>query len=1159
MYNKISVVIPVYNSQKYLGECLTSLSKQTFTDFEVIIIDDGSTDDSPAIIERYCNSQKNFKVFRQNNSGLSVARNVGVEKSTGEFITFIDSDDYVAKNYLEVLVNKQATNNYDVVSGRFIEITEEGNIIGYQHNFYKPRSISKGMIELTFCHQVLGTFCSSVACSKLYRKRIITENDISFPEGVIHEDLFFTYKTLYYADKSCEVENHIYYYRQRMGSITKSANNKHADMLLFNWYDTQLFLEEQNAQKLYFDLATRRTLNFMMSLNKRFRSARPEEREYFLNEIKGNIGIYRDMLSNITDSPLKEIIPEKEVNGYRLFLEQFVSGLNYFESKKTVSIIVPCYNCQDYITYTLRSIERQTYKHFECIMIDDCSTDETLEMLRKYEKRDSRFRVIQHRMNSGSSAARNTGVRAATGYYICFLDSDDMMMPESLGVRIQALNSNSDERIAGSYCGTVTINEKDKYSPKVSANKNLKVVDYISINGLCPFNANQPFLKRSVFLSCGGFEETLAQAEDYDMWLRILRAGYVFIPALWNAVTYRQRRGSLIRQASLKHLKTSLSLAKSIYYPLPADFYKNSKPFTYNKPFQNYQYQLNVYKRIFEFVGMCLAEGGAQKELIDLIESEIPDIFNIINNDKEIIKLVKNGIARYKSGSYYSLQNRFKPLVNDFICFTKQKINASKDSSREETFNDSHFYIEKCVSDKYFIDKNVSIHKKADIVFLPHKDYHVWTVNLISNALMELGLSYIIVDISAHYRDEGLRSKAKELNLDVVPYSSFVFKGYCPKLLVTFNDWDPIIRSVFHAAYSAGIQTASIVEGIQDYYDVDTGRVREPYLCSDLVVLPGEFDKKYFLNSRQLVEVGGIPRLRALKEKEKFNEAIRAPKNRVLINSNFSYNVLVEKRDQWVRDSVEAAKMAGFSVVISRHPADLGTEYNEFETSRSFYDELENADVVIQRFASGILESLARGKIVVYFNPHGEKVDKFKEPMGAYHYIESKDELVEMLCNIDKIEFNHEAALRFLAIHSNINDNNMEQTIAGHLHNLCERKDRNEIDYTLFKNNLRIIDLASNCFSNLKLLVDAFKAIYGKNNLVKTDVLKSFNDLEKKFMATKSKVRLASETAKNGNWHQKPKQPKVDLAFIKTGGDYQRYAKINNYSIEYKCAYYVPS
>ncbi len=279
----------------------------------------------------------------------------------------------------------------------------------------------------------------------------------------------------------------------------------------------------------------------------------------------------------------------------------------------------------------------------------------------------------------------------------------------------------------------------------------------------------------------------------------------------------------------------------------------------------------------------------------------------------------------------------------------------------------------------------------VNVLLVAHKDYHVRSFALLIDALLAAGARCAFVDLRAVSGDEGARAEIDALGLPVLSYNQLLLGAVAPTLLVCMNDWDPSVRRVVEACKQVGIRTVGVVEGIQDYRD-DDRRHRAPYRSVNHVILPGEFDTRYFAGARG-VHVGAVPRIDAL-----LAEPASFPAQPlVVINSNFTYGVLVDQRDGWVRQAVQACRRAGYDYVISRHPAD-GGDFSKYQVADdSMYDAIRRGSVVVSRFGSAILEGLAMGKPVVYFNPHGERVDKFKQPNGAFAIAETADALTAAL------------------------------------------------------------------------------------------------------------------------------------------------------------------
>ena len=215
----ISIVVPVYNVEKYITRCLDSILNQTYTNFELILINDGSTDSSGKICEDYQSRESRITVLNQENQGLSAARNEGIEIAQGKYITFIDSDDYVYPKYLEKLLNAIIEHKADISlcgSERFTETIGNNihkNIIGEKcisgkdacKEIYMPNNRSVDYV---------------VAWGKLYKREMFC--NYRYPIGRLHEDQFVTYKLFYDSDRVVEVGECLYGYFQNPNGIMRS-------------------------------------------------------------------------------------------------------------------------------------------------------------------------------------------------------------------------------------------------------------------------------------------------------------------------------------------------------------------------------------------------------------------------------------------------------------------------------------------------------------------------------------------------------------------------------------------------------------------------------------------------------------------------------------------------------------------------------------------------------------------------------------------------------------------------------------------------------------------------------------------------------------------------------------------------------------------------
>jgi glycosyltransferase involved in cell wall biosynthesis len=217
---EISVIVPVYNVEKYLEKCIDSILSQTFKDFEVILVDDGSKDRCGIICDKYESLDNRVKVIHKTNGGLSSARNSGLEIASGEYVVFVDSDDWIDKNMYQELYNEAKKHNADIVQCKFIKAKDEN--VSIYNNESNEAEVIRNLEALCnlYNEKCIETV---VTWNKLYRRYLF--NDIVFPNGKIHEDQFTTYKLLYKANKVVLVDKEFYYYRQTPNSIMNSDFN----------------------------------------------------------------------------------------------------------------------------------------------------------------------------------------------------------------------------------------------------------------------------------------------------------------------------------------------------------------------------------------------------------------------------------------------------------------------------------------------------------------------------------------------------------------------------------------------------------------------------------------------------------------------------------------------------------------------------------------------------------------------------------------------------------------------------------------------------------------------------------------------------------------------------------------------------------------------
>ena len=236
---KVSVIVPIYNVEKYLEKCINSLLSQTLEDIQIILVNDGSKDNSGNIAKEYEKNNKDRVIYvEKENGGLSDARNYGLKYATGDFIAFLDSDDYIEKNAYEEMYNKAIEENADYVECDFI--WEFPNKIRVDKQY--PYKNKKEMLS----------FVRVVAWNKLIKRQLITDNNLEFPKGLRYEDVEFTYKLIPFINKFAYVDKPFIHYVQREGSIANVQNERTAE--IFTVLDNVIeFYKKNNIYEKYRD------------------------------------------------------------------------------------------------------------------------------------------------------------------------------------------------------------------------------------------------------------------------------------------------------------------------------------------------------------------------------------------------------------------------------------------------------------------------------------------------------------------------------------------------------------------------------------------------------------------------------------------------------------------------------------------------------------------------------------------------------------------------------------------------------------------------------------------------------------------------------------------------------------------------------------------
>ena len=480
----ISIIVPIYNVENYLRQCLDSIQNQTYKKFECIMVNDGSTDSSQQLAEEYLTDSR-FKLINQSNKGLSGARNTGINHIREEsiFVAFVDSDDYIYPDFLETLI-EHIEDDVDIIEGMIDYFHDEIKVDNVCHDFEKQILISKDdkLGKLALNELRVSVF------PKLFRKSLFTED--FFPEGWIFEDLAVVPELVIHSGKWIKLPKVIYGYRIRPNSITtKEFSEEKLDVFkIFGKYDL-FFKDESDGTKLLVEKLKYLHLN------------------------------YHDI----------EFVPEN--NRYKQLYKQekqkLLSKIADYESKALISIIVPIYNVEKYLRQCLDSIQDQSYQNFECLLINDGSPDNSADICKEYVSKDPRFRYIE-KENGGVSSARNLGIEHSKGEYITFIDSDDWVDSDYLEVLYKSLTDEKADVAVSTY---KQFNMDDNnyyvhsyqrgYEKKIFTGPEL-IDEFIALD---TFDHSYRFvcgkLVRKCLLDKIAFNEKTTLGEDMEFWLKL--------------------------------------------------------------------------------------------------------------------------------------------------------------------------------------------------------------------------------------------------------------------------------------------------------------------------------------------------------------------------------------------------------------------------------------------------------------------------------------------------------------------------------------------------------------------------------------------------------------------------------------------------------------
>lgn len=464
---KVSIILPSLNVIEYIEECLSSVCKQTLKEIEIICVDAGSTDGTLEKIKDFALKDDRIKILVADKKSYGYQMNLGIDNANGKYVGIVETDDYVCENMYEDLYNIAEANHLDFIKADFYRFNhnESGEEVLYLNKLtddinYYNRIINPRKEKNVFKF-IMNTW------SGIYSREFLVRNNIRHNEtpGASYQDTDFWFQTFSLAERTYFVDKP--YYKNRRDNPNSSVYNNKKIYAFCDEYEYiySILFENKKNKDLLPEFQFYRYRSYMSSLNK----CEGDDKRKFVHKFKEDLLLSKERgeldLSLFTEGGKKTI--NLILNDTEKFVTQqlkkkpvtYKLGTNAKEiivasqvgSIPKISIIIPLYNAEKYIENCLKSVLDQTLREIEVIVINDGSTDSSVDKVRMFCKKEKRITLLSQ-PNQGSGKARNFGLSFAKGEYIAFMDSDDWYPArEVLEVLYNKARENQAEICGGSF------------------------------------------------------------------------------------------------------------------------------------------------------------------------------------------------------------------------------------------------------------------------------------------------------------------------------------------------------------------------------------------------------------------------------------------------------------------------------------------------------------------------------------------------------------------------------------------------------------------------------------------------------------------------------------------------------------------------------------
>ena len=626
----ISIIIPIYNTAKYLDQCINSVLSQTLKNIEIICIDDGSSDNSLEKIYHYKNIDNRIHIFKQKNKHVGVARNNGLSHASGEYVYFLDSNDFIMPTCLEKIYIKAKGTNADIVLFNGTSYVEDTKTY-VKHCFLNIENITKNIFNVyDYPDDIFN--CTNPSCTtKLYKRTFLKEACILFSNYITSEDIYFASITQVMAKYITFIDEDLFIHR--INSSISVKNKIDTNDVIYALIDIYKKLNNLNIYNIVEKSYISRSINTILYI---IHIIDIKQKNNFIEKL------YKLLFSriNIINLDKKYYIDIKSYYKLKECLCQYDFCKKHIDFKieqklihennvnfPLVSVVIPMFNVGNYISKCIESIINQTLKNIEIICINDGSTDNSLDIVEKYANIDSRITIYSEN-NCGQGVARNLGIEVAKGKYIYFIDSDDWIDKDALFELFEKCES---EKLDLVFFGAETFADNILFNEIAERNK-------------------QNYIKK------GKYDRVYSGIDIFKLMFN--NGDYTPSPCLIFAATKFYKKNHIRFIDTILHEDEAFTfeaclLAKRVFYINKLYYkrrYRHNSTMTKKKSFENVYGYFKCYLSMIDFI----------------ISNNIKFYKCIVNH---INNIINNAIYIYNNIDIYEKHNYFVLNRNEYVKF----------------------------------------------------------------------------------------------------------------------------------------------------------------------------------------------------------------------------------------------------------------------------------------------------------------------------------------------------------------------------------------------------------------------------------------------------------------------------------------------------------